>query len=90
MVTVTERAKEKLKELLQGETDDPSFTLRLATAPSGEFGMFPDREREDDQIVEYQGSAVLVVGAEMVTAIGDATIDYDESGPGPRLVMRHR
>jgi Fe-S cluster assembly iron-binding protein IscA len=90
MVTVTERAKEKLKELLQGETDDPSFTLRLATAPSGEFGMFPDREREDDQIVEYQGSAVLVVGAEMVTAIGDATIDYDESGPDPRLVMRHR
>jgi hypothetical protein len=32
MVTVTERAKEKLKELLQGETDDPSLSLRLATA----------------------------------------------------------
>ena len=90
MVTVTERAKEKLKELLQGETDDPSLALRLATAPSGEFGMFPDREREDDQIVEYQGAAVLVVGAEMVTAIGDATIDYDDSGPDRRLVMRHR
>src|SRR5438477_364633 len=51
MVTVTERAKEKLRELLQTETDDPSVSLRLASAPSGEFGMFADRERDDDQIV---------------------------------------
>ena len=67
---MTERAKEKLKEFLQGETNDPSLRLRLATAPSGEFSMFADRERDDDEIVEYQGSAVLLVGAEMATAIG--------------------
>jgi Fe-S cluster assembly iron-binding protein IscA len=89
MVTVTERAKEKLKEMLQSETDDPSVGLRLATAPSGEFGIFPDRERDDDHIVEHQGSAVLLVGQEMADAIGDATIDYDESRPDPRLVMKH-
>jgi Fe-S cluster assembly iron-binding protein IscA len=87
MVTVTERAKEKLKELLQGETDDPSLGLRLVTTPSGEIGMFADRERDDDQIVEYQGSAVLLVNEGVASTIGDATIDYDDSDPGPRLVM---
>ena len=88
MVTVTERAKEKLKEMLQSETDDPSVGLRLATAPSGEIGIFPDRERNDDHIVEHQGSAVLLVGQEMANAIGDATIDYDENEPEPTLVMK--
>jgi Fe-S cluster assembly iron-binding protein IscA len=87
MVTVTERAKEKLKELLQSETDDPSVSLRLVTAPSGELGMFADRERDDDQIVEYQGAALLLVNEGVASTIGDATIDYDDSEPAPRLVM---
>jgi len=89
MVTVTERAKEKLKEMLESETDDPSIGLRLATASSGQFGIFPDRGRDDDQIVEHEGSAVLLVGQEMAQAIGDATIDYDERQPDPQLVMKH-
>jgi Fe-S cluster assembly iron-binding protein IscA len=88
MVTVTERAKEKLKELLQSETDDSSVSLRLTTAPSGQFGIVPDRERDDDHIVEHQGSPVLLVGQEMANTIGDATIDYDESRPDPRFVMK--
>jgi Fe-S cluster assembly iron-binding protein IscA len=74
MVTVTERAKEKLKELLQSETDDPSVGLRLAAAPSGEFGIFTDRERDDDQIVQHQGSAVLLVGQEMADAMQRSTM----------------
>jgi Fe-S cluster assembly iron-binding protein IscA len=88
MITVTERAKERLKEMLRSETDDPSVGLRLATAPSGQFGIAPDREREDDQVVEHQGSPVLLVGQEMANTIGDATIDYDESPPAPRLVIK--
>ena len=88
MLTVTARAKEKLKEMLESETDDPSVGLRLATASSGQFGIFPDRERDDDQIVEHEGSAVLMIGQQMANAIGDATIDYDESQPDPRLVLK--
>lgn len=88
MLTVTDRAKEKLKEMLQSETDDPSVGLRLATAPSGQLGIFADRERDDDQIVEYEGFAVLLVGQDMANAIGDATIDYDESRPDLGLLMK--
>lgn len=88
MVNVTERAKEKLKELLAIKGDDQSAGLRLERAPSGELSIFPDHERADDQVVEHQGSVVLLVGQETAERVGETTIDYDESGPGPRLVIR--
>jgi len=62
----------------------------LETTASGQFGIFPDRERTDDHSVEHQGSAVLLVGKEIAQTVGDTTIDYDESGPAPRLMMKHR
>ena len=40
MVTVTERAKEKLKSLLGDEVDDPSVGFRLE-GTSGQFAVFP-------------------------------------------------
>jgi Fe-S cluster assembly iron-binding protein IscA len=87
MVNVTERAKARLKKLLETEGDDRSISLRLGTTPSGQFGVFPDRERTDDQIVEHQGAAVLLLGREVAEQVEHATIDYDESEPGPRLVI---
>src|SRR5262245_66289766 len=88
MVNVTERAKERLKELVTTKSDDLSVGLRLERAPSGAFGIFPDRERPDDQIVEHQGAVVLLLGQEIAQSIADTTIDCDESGPNPRLVIR--
>lgn len=88
MVSVTERAKKKLKELVTTQTDDPSVGLRLDRTSSGQLGIFPDRERTDDQVVEHQGAVVLLVGQNIAQTVGDTTIDYDESGPGPRLVMK--
>jgi Fe-S cluster assembly iron-binding protein IscA len=87
MVYVTERARESLKELL-GESDNPSVSLRLGTAPSGQRGVFPDRERADDQIVEHEGTAVLLIGKEIAPMVQDTTIDYDDSRPTPGLVIR--
>ncbi len=93
MVSVTERAKEKLKEFLGTKTEDASVGLRLEWTPSGEFAVFPDQERADDQVVEHQGVVVLLVGQEIAQEIaqkvGDTTIDCDEIGPSPRLVIRH-
>lgn len=88
MVNVTERAKDRLKELLTRQSDDPSIGLRLDRVSTGELGIFPDRGREDDQVVEHQGAALLLVGQDVARSVGDTTIDYDESGPGPRLVIR--
>lgn len=88
MLTVTERAKAKLKKLLDSESDDRSIGLRLGKTASGTLGVFPDRERPDDRVVEHEGAAVLLVGQEVVEKVEDATIDYEEGGPGPGLVIK--
>lgn len=90
MVNVTARAREKLRELLATETDDPSIGLRLEAMTSGEFGVFPDREREDDQVVRHQGAVVLLIGQDIVQETEEATIDYDEGEPRARLVIMKR
>lgn len=89
MVTVTERARERLKELLEARTEDTSVGLRLELTPSGEFAVFPDQERVDDQVVEHQGAAVLLVGQEIAQKVEDTTIDCDDAGASPRLLIRH-
>jgi len=40
MLNVTERAKAKLKELLESESDDRSVGLRLGKTPSGALASF--------------------------------------------------
>jgi Fe-S cluster assembly iron-binding protein IscA len=88
MLNVTERAKAKLKELLETESDDRSVGLRLGRATSGALGVFPDRERADDQVVEHEGAPVLLLGQEIAKNVADTTIDYEEGGPGTGLVIR--
>lgn len=88
MVNVTERARERLKTLLETEVDDASVGLRLETTPSGQFGVFPDRAHPDDQVVVHGNAVVLLVDEEVAEMIGDATIDYEESQVGTQLVIR--
>ncbi len=63
-------------------------SLRLGKMASGAFGVFPDRERADDQVVEHDGAAVLLVGQDIAENVKDTTIDYEEDGTGPGLVIK--
>ena len=62
--------------------------LRLGATPSGQFGVFPDRERPDDQVVEHEGAVVLLVGQEMADKVDNTIIDYEESASGPGLIIK--
>jgi Fe-S cluster assembly iron-binding protein IscA len=88
MVNVTERAKEKLKALLETEGNDQSVGLRLGATPTGQFGVFPDRERPDDLVVEHDGAVVLLVGQEVAEKVDNTIIDYEESDSGPGLIIK--
>jgi Fe-S cluster assembly iron-binding protein IscA len=88
MFNVTERARAKLRELLTTESDDQSVALRLGKTASGELGVFADRERPDDQVVEHEGAAVLLVGREVAENVEGTTIDYEEGDPAPGLVIK--
>jgi len=45
MLTVTESAKQLLRETLTAHSDDPKVALRLSFKPPGVFGIVLDREK---------------------------------------------
>jgi Fe-S cluster assembly iron-binding protein IscA len=80
MINVTERAKERLSELKSqklAETNSPesNIGLRLDQASPGQLGIFPDAQREGDEVVEHDGSPVLFVAASIAQAVSGTTID---------------
>lgn len=81
MITVTDNAATKVKELLDQENDE-SLALRVAVRPGGcsgfSYEMFFDGETaQDDQTAEVGGIRVVVdpTSAQLLTG---ATLDYKD------------
>lgn len=87
MVTVTESAKQQLGIMLLSVGASPELGLRLTATGPGQFGLAPDREKGGDQVVEHEGSKVLLVDEEVSEALEGVTIDCVETAQGPRLVF---
>ena len=87
MLTVTEGAKQLLKGILTSHSDDPEVAVRLSFNPSGEFGIMLDREAEGDQVVEHQGSKVLLMASELAPVVEGITLDVQDTPEGPKLTM---
>lgn len=85
MITVTDKARETLKELLLSNGDDPEISLRLVAKPPGQFGLALDREAEGDQVVEQEGTKVLLVGHELANIADGTTLDMQDTPDGPKL-----
>ena len=81
MITVTDSAATKVKELLDQEDDD-SLALRVAVRPGGcsgfSYEMFFDGEvATDDQATEHGGIRVIVDPTSAQLLVG-ATLDYKD------------
>jgi len=88
MVTVTEDAKEVLRRALSSANiTDPELGLRLVRGPTGRIEVVLDREKQGDQVVEHEGSKVLLIGEEMAVALQSLTIDCEDSPEGRCLVL---
>lgn len=87
MLTVTEAAKQRLKETLLANTDDQEAGLRLTMKPPGQLGLVLDRALPADSIVEHEGSKVLIVGHEIAELLQEATLDIQDTPDGPRLTI---
>ena len=90
MLTVTESAKQQLRELLLSHSDDPEVGVRLTMGGPGQIGLTLDREKLDDHVVEYEGSKVLLFGPEVVNLVAEATLDTHDTPEGVRLVISKR
>jgi Fe-S cluster assembly iron-binding protein IscA len=86
MLTVTESAKQLLKETLLAHSDDPEVGLRLSMKPPGQLGITLDSEAEGDQVVKHEGAKVLLVAPELAPAVDKMTLDVQDSPDGPKLV----
>ncbi|MFD0590735.1 iron-sulfur cluster insertion protein ErpA [Paenibacillus sp. GCM10027627] len=85
MITVSEQASEKIKEMLEQEAS-PDLFLRVGVKEGGcsgfSYGMGFDDERNDgDQVIDAQGLQV-VVDADSIKYLYGLVIDYKESAMG--------
>ena len=86
MVQVTERARETFKETLEHMVP-PAGMLRIGPTDSG-LGVFPDTLKDDDQVIEHEGRAALLIDREVSETLADTTIDVEEHADGSHFVLR--
>lgn len=92
MITLTEQAGLKVKELMAAE-NNPNIFLRIGVKPGGcsgfSYGMgFDDEIHEGDQTMEQHGIKV-VVDANSFQYIKGLEIDYKESMMGGGFTMHN-
>ena len=91
MITVTEKAAEELEALLEkAKIADPQnafddVMLRLFTTDDGKLAIAPDTPLDGDQIIEHQGTNVLLVGWELSETVENLLIDCVETEQGRKL-----
>ena len=87
MINVTERAREELGKLLTTYTDMPQGRLRLMDRGHGELGLGIDIEMPGDELVEYDGSTVLVIERPLAKSLKGVILDAKDSIEGFELVI---
>jgi len=88
MLRVTDSAKQHLKATLLAHTEAPETGLRLCLEPSGRLSLVLDKEGYGDQVVEHEGSKVLLVeSGRLFWLLEEATLDAQDTPDGPKLVI---
>ena len=88
MFEVTEAARRALKESLAEHAEHPAQVMRLGANARGAVGLTLDLPRPGDEIVEYGGVPVLLVGPELSGSLRGGTIDLKQTPSGPTLNIR--
>ena len=85
MITLTDAATAKVKQLLEAE-GDPSLFLRVAVRPGGcsgfSYEMFFDSELADDDVKADLGEVRVVVDPDSSELLSGAALDYKDALQG--------
>ncbi len=87
MVSVTDRAKERLKRILSSNAEDASQGLRLCSRVTGEYDLIVDWEKEGDQVVEYEGARILLLAEDVRRSLDGGVVDFVHADGRLRLIM---
>lgn len=87
MLEVTDKAIAILDRSLDENKENESDVFRL-TRSNGGFGLVLSEEHEDDQSIQCDDRAVLVMEPEISNALESAVLDAEDTPDGPRLTLR--
>ena len=87
MITVTERAKEKLESMLTSKVDNSQAALRLIATHEGEYGLHVDIENPGDKVVKYKGRKLLVIDGKLADNLEGTTLDAEITPEGMELAL---
>jgi len=86
MLTVTERAAQELKGILQAHAVEPEQVLRLVREAQG-FSLRLDKESAGDEVVESEGATILLIDEQLSPIVDGAVVDCIDTPEGPRLTI---
>ena len=87
MIGITDRALKELKRILSYSVDYSYGRLRLIDRGKGHLGLGIDIELPGDEVVEYEGSGLLVVEQRLAASLDGITIDVDDNNGSAQLVI---
>jgi len=92
MVTLTDMAADKVKELLNGQGSDPEAGLRLAVRGGGcsgfQYALAFDQLRDGDQVFEYADIRVLV-DSQSLPFVDGSEVDYVDGLQGAGFAVNN-
>ncbi len=88
MLAVTDLAKEELKKILFQKVDHPLAGIRLIRGEQPDsFGLTIDIEIPGDDVVEFNGSKVLIVDHELSKDLDGNILDIEDATQGNSFVV---
>ena len=88
MLIVTDSAKKELKKILSKKADNPLAGLRLVRGGQpDDFGLAIDIEMPHDQVVEHEGSKVLLIDRELSNHLNGNILDVEDAPHGKSFVV---
>ncbi len=93
MITLTDNASDKVKQLIDAEASESPLFLRVAVRPGGcsglSYEMYFDSERADDDVVEEYGDVAVVVDPQSATYLTGATLDFKDGLQGAGFTINN-
>ena len=91
MITITNRAKTKLREMKEDGTVKKGKFLRLATPPTwtgeGDFGLVLDIERMGDAKITDEDIVLLLIDPALNHGYDQRILDFKETPDGSRFSL---
>ncbi len=93
MITLTDTATDKVKQLIEAESSADPLFLRVAVRPGGcsgmSYEMFFDSEKADDDITHQYGEVSVVVDPASAQYLSGATLDFKDGLQGAGFTVNN-